>query len=117
LLRSETVSRAIKTFLEAFPERCDSLFSVTRVQKRLWDGQAKPINHDPSQLLRTQDLPPVYEENSCLYIFDRAGFQMRRNRLGERPLMFEIDGPEAWDIDEELDFRIVDFLMRERRGS
>ena len=35
----------------------------------------------------------------------------RRNRLGERPLMFEIDSAEAWDIDEELDFAIVDFLL------
>jgi CMP-N-acetylneuraminic acid synthetase len=34
----------------------------------------------------------------------------RRNRLGERPMMFEIDASEAWDIDEELDFQVVDFL-------
>jgi CMP-N-acetylneuraminic acid synthetase len=26
-------------------------------------------------------------------------------------MMFEIDAAEAWDIDEELDFTIVDFLM------
>jgi CMP-N-acetylneuraminic acid synthetase len=28
--------------------------------------------------------------------------------------MFEIDADEAWDIDEELDFEIADFLMRKR---
>jgi CMP-N-acetylneuraminic acid synthetase len=38
----------------------------------------------------------------------------RRNRLGDRPLMYEIPAAEAWDIDEPLDFEIVDFLMRER---
>ena len=45
----------------------DSLFSVTRLQTRLWDQLGRPINHNPAILLRTQDLPPVYEENSCMY--------------------------------------------------
>jgi CMP-N-acetylneuraminic acid synthetase len=53
----------------------------------------------------------VYEENSCLYIFTRQTLLARRNRLGERPLMFPIQAAEAWDIDEELDFEITNFLM------
>ena len=32
---------------------------------------ARPINHNKNILMRTQDLPPIYEENSCIYIFDR----------------------------------------------
>jgi CMP-N-acetylneuraminic acid synthetase len=62
--------------------------------------------------MRTQDLPPIFEENSCLYIFTRQTLLQRRNRLGERPLMFEIPAAEAWDIDEEIDFLITDFLIR-----
>lgn len=111
LLRSETVSQAIQTFLESYPTY-DSLFSVTRLQTRLWDQLSRPINHNPTILLQTQDLPPVYEENSCLYIFTRANLLKRRNRLSERPLLFEIPASEAWDIDEELDFAITDFLMQ-----
>jgi len=78
----------------------------------LWNQSAQPINHDPAVLLQTQDLPPVYEENSCIYIFTRQNLLARRNRMGTHPLMFEIDAEEAWDIDEELDFSIADFLMR-----
>lgn len=110
LLRPQTISRAIQTFLQNYPTY-DSLFSVTRLQTRLWDALGRAINHNPAVLLRTQDLPPVYEENSCLYIFTRQTLLARRNRLGERPLMFEIDRAEAWDIDDELDFAIVGFLM------
>jgi len=66
-------------------------------------------------LIQTQDLPPVYEENSCLYIFTRQTLLKRRHRIGERPLMFEMDADEAWDIDDELDFAICDFLMRRRK--
>ena len=115
LLKPETISRAIRELTEKAPAY-DSLFGVTRVQTRLWDALARPINHNPAILLRTQDLPPVYMENSCLYLFSRPILEARRNRLGERPLMFEIDPAEAWDIDNELGFSIVEFLMKQRSG-
>ena len=111
LLKSQTVSLAIQSFLKQYPDR-DSLFSVTRWQTRLYDQHGNAINHDPSVLIQTQDLPPVYEENSCLYIFTRPNLIRKRHRIGDIPLMFEIDADEAWDIDEELDFAICDFLMK-----
>jgi CMP-N-acetylneuraminic acid synthetase len=111
LLRPETISRAIQDILISYPAH-DSLFSVTRLMTRLWDRNGCPLNHDSTVLLQTQDLPPVFEENSCLYIFTRENLQKRRNRIGEKPLMFEIRSEEAWDIDDELDFEIADFLMR-----
>ena len=114
LLRSGTISRAIGTFINQFPAY-DTLFSVTRMQTRLWDQLGRAINHNPSLLLQTQDLPPVYEENSCLYIFNRETLLEKRNRLGNRPMMFEIDPTEAWDIDEELDFQVCELLMEKRR--
>lgn len=113
LLRAETISQAIQAFMTAYPSY-DSLFSVTRLQVRLWDSLTRPINHNPAILLQTQDLPPVYVENSCFYIFTRQSLLMRRNRIGDRPLMFEVDADEAWDIDEELDFAICDFLLQRR---
>lgn len=116
LLKSATISRAIQKFLAGYPG-CDSMFSVTRLQTRLWDQLTRPINHNPSILLQTQDLPPVYEENSCFYLFTRQNLLTRRNRLGERPLMFEVPAAEAWDIDEELDFAISDFLLQQRSSA
>ncbi len=110
LLRAETISRSIRLFLENYPAY-DSLLSVTRLQTRLWDQLGRAINHNPAILLQTQDLPPVFEENSCIYIFTRPILLSRRNRLGERPMMFPIDADEAWDIDEELDFQIADLLL------
>ena len=116
LLRSKTVSKAINAFLDSVPE-FDSLFGVTRLQTRLWDQLGRPVNHNPSVLLRTQDLPPIYEENSCIYIFKRETLITRRNRLGDRPLMFEIPAIEAWDIDEELDFTVAETLYRQIHGG
>jgi CMP-N-acetylneuraminic acid synthetase len=110
LLRTETITRALQVFLADYPAY-DSMFGVTRRQVRLWDQLGRAINHNPAILLQTQDLPPVYEENSCLYMFTRENLLRRRNRLGERPMMFEIEAAEAWDIDNELDFRIVELLL------
>lgn len=110
LVKPETYAKAIKTFLGKTPDY-DSLFAVTRLQVRLWDQQGHPINHDPDVLLQTQDLPPVYEENSCFYLFSGALLKERHNRLGYRPLLFEIDRDEAWDIDEEIDFKLVEMMM------
>ena len=114
LLKAETISHAIQIFQANYPS-LDSLFSVTRLQTRLYDQHGRAINHDPSVLIQTQDLPPVYEENSCLYIFTRQNLQRRHHRIGDHPLMFEIDPAEAWDIDEELDFAICDFLIKAQK--
>jgi CMP-N-acetylneuraminic acid synthetase len=111
LLKPGTVSRAINLFLADYPNR-DSLFSVTRLQTRLYDKDGKAINHNPRELIQTQDLPPVYEENSCLYIFTRENLIAKQHRISDHPMLFEIDSDEAWDIDEELDFEITDFLLK-----
>jgi CMP-N-acetylneuraminic acid synthetase len=64
LLKTGTVTRAIQTFLERKDEY-DSLFSVTRLQTRLYWQDGRAVNHNVNELLRTQDLPPIFEENSC----------------------------------------------------
>ena len=116
LLRPETIERAISELEDSLDEH-DSLFSVTRLQTRLYDADGVAVNHDPTILLRTQDLPPIYEENSNLYIFTAAQIAQGR-RMGDRPIMFEIDPLEAIDIDEEHDFVIAELLhQRLRRTS
>jgi CMP-N-acetylneuraminic acid synthetase len=114
LLKPDTVSKAIEAFFEGYPTH-DALFSVTRWQKRLWAADGSPLNHDPNVLLPTQDLPPVFEENSCLYLFEREAFRSTGNRLGRSPQVFEIEADEAWDIDTERDFAIVEALLEARR--
>lgn len=116
LLRPETVSAAVQAFLKAYPEK-DSLFTVTELHTRFYDADGKALNHNPRELLRTQDLPPVYEENSCMYLFTREGIEEHKHRIGKNPIMFPVSVEEAWDIDDELDFQIADFLMRQRLGA
>ncbi|MGH2627071.1 MAG: cytidylyltransferase domain-containing protein [Anaerolineales bacterium] len=113
LLQPATIGSALAA-LRASPDH-DSLFAVTRLQARLWSAEGRPINHDPGELLRTQDLPAVFLENSCLYLVERTALLSRRNRLGQNPLLFAIDPAEAWDIDEEFDVTIAECLIRDRQ--
>ena len=110
LLKPETISNAIQIFLE-HKDQHDSLFSVTKLQTRLYDQEGWAINHNPSELIQTQDLPPLYEENSCIYLFTEAGMRSTGHRIGRSPYLYEIDPEEAWDIDTPLDFQIVNCLM------
>jgi CMP-N-acetylneuraminic acid synthetase len=116
LLKAETISQGIQAFLSTYPEH-DSLFSVTRLQTRLYFQDGHAINHNPRQLIQTQDLPPVYEENSCLYLFTRHNLVQWHHRIGPKPLMYQIPAEEAWDIDEELDFTICDFLLKRQLAN
>jgi len=111
LLKAETISDAIQAFRNNYP-KLDSLFSVTRWQTRFYDKDGNAVNHDPCELIQTQDLPPMYEENSCMYIFTRENLITKRHRISDHPLMFEIPRLEAVDIDEESDFQIAEILKK-----
>ncbi len=113
LLTVDTLDRAIEEYFSGLPER-DSLFSVTRLQSRLYDGKG-PLNHDPARLERTQDLPPIFEENSNIYLFSRGAFAAAGNRrIGLRPRMFPMSRLEAMDIDEPEDFILAETLFHAR---
>jgi CMP-N-acetylneuraminic acid synthetase len=116
LLSPETIGRAIATFLDS-RDTHDSLFSVTPLRTRLWTADARALNHDPDNLIRTQDLEPVMEENSCIYIFRRDVLEARNNRIGSSPLVFVMDPSEAIDIDTELDWQIAEAALKLAEGT
>lgn len=114
LLTTSTIDKAIEAF-HNLGVGYDSIFSVTRHQARFFDQEEKPVNHNPEELLRTQDLPPLYEENSNLYLFSRVSFEKTKARIGVNPKIFEMDKIEAIDIDEPEDFIIAESLYRTLR--
>jgi len=109
LLKAETIAHSLKSFVENENGR-DSLFSVNKFQSRFYDKDGHPVNHNPEELLRTQDLPPVYEENSCLYVFTKTSFFKKERRIGENPILFEIPKIEAVDIDDEYSFKLAEII-------
>jgi CMP-N-acetylneuraminic acid synthetase len=77
----------------------------------LYWQDGSPVNHNPTELLRTQDLPPVFEENSNFFIFSKTSFEEAgKKRIGLKPKMFEVNKIEAVDIDNPEDFIIAEQL-------
>ena len=109
LLKAETIAKAIGEFI-ANEDEYDSLFGVNQYQSRFYTEDGVAVNHDPDNLLRTQDLPPMYEENSSLYVFTQESFAKRKHRIGCKPLMYATPRVESMDIDDEFTFRITELL-------
>lgn len=105
LLSKASVKKAITQFkVELKSGLADSLFTVNKVQERFYDSSSHPINHDPNNLLRTQDLEPWYQENSNMYLFTKKSFLKNNARIGSKPIMLETDYYESTDIDTPDDW-------------
>lgn len=112
LIKPTTVELAVAQYRAALKQGYDTLFSVTKQQKRFFDKDGKPINHDPNKLINTQDLDPLFEENSNIYIFSKSSFAKKNNRLGLKPKMFEMEPLEAIDIDVLDDFVLAELIYK-----
>lgn len=112
LLSIKSLDSAIEKMINRSTD-FDSIFSVTKIKTRFYDKKGIPFNHDPTELIRTQDLEPIFEENSGFYIFTKTSFKNAANkRIGLKPLMFEIDKIEAIDIDDPSDFIIAETIHK-----
>ena len=118
LLGAPTIARAIATFLEKRTRgEVDSLFTVNRFQSRIYGADGHPLNHDPQNLIRTQDLEPWFEENSNLYLFTGDSFRAARARIGRRPIMFESPKLESMDIDDQSGWDIAEAIARRTQSE
>jgi CMP-N-acetylneuraminic acid synthetase len=115
LLSASTIRDALAVFVEAKqPGKADSLFSVNKFQTRFYRADASPVNHDPKNLIRTQDLEPWFEENSNLYLFTKESFAKTGARIGEKPMLFETPRSESADIDDQEGWDLAETLAKAR---
>ena len=103
----------IDTVLKEHLNKGRNYFSVTKIQERLYDTNGIPVNHIIDDLVQTQDLEPIYIENSGFYIFTKESFKKNNNRISKDSRMFETKFPENIDIDNESDFKIAEILLQE----
>jgi CMP-N-acetylneuraminic acid synthetase len=114
LISAKTVNNAINIFMNRDKNKYDSLYSATKFQGRFYYEESVAINHNPNELLRTQDLPSVYLENSCLYLFEKSIFLDTKTRIGKKPILFETPQLESVDIDTEDDWYLANLLISDK---
>ena len=82
------------------------------IHKRYYYKNGKDMNHNRKILIPTQNLDPIYEENSCIYIFDKNTLLNENARIADNALLFEMSHIESQDIDWEHDFILTELLMK-----
>lgn len=88
----------------------DSAFCAVKLQDYLWQN-GKPLNFDASNIPRTQDLKPIYQETSGVYVFTKEVFEKYHRRIGIKPFIKEVNYKEAVDIDNPEDFNLAELLV------
>lgn len=120
MLQSATIAEALGQYRAGVAAgTADSLFSVNTFQTRFYRADGSAVNHDPKNLVQTQDLEPWFEENSCLYIFSAASFAATEARIGTRPMMFQTPQLESVDIDTPTDWELAESvaILMERKAA
>ena len=88
----------------------DSSFTAEKIQRLMWNDNNKPLNFDPENVPRTQELPIYYNEVSAAYVFRKEVFEKYNRRIGIKPHITIVGGTEAIDIDYPEDFIIANAL-------
>ena len=111
LLSAASVRGALALYERSVADgSADSVFTVNKFQTRFYRADSSAINHDPDNLIRTQDLEPWFEENSNLYVFSGASFSRTRARIGKKPKMYEMGRTESVDIDDAESWQMAEAM-------
>ncbi len=105
-LRKETVLKGIERM-----NQNDSALTVRKAQTWVWQ-EGKPLNFNPSKIMRSQDMNPLFIETTGLYIYNSEIGKTGR-RTGFNPYFLEVDHIEGVDIDNQNDF---DFAQKLRES-
>lgn len=84
----------------------DSAFSAMVLRDYMW-MHGKPLNYDMRNIVRTQDLNPIYMETGGFFIFRKKVFTEFGQRIGYKPYICENNQFEAIDIDTAEDFEFA----------
>lgn len=101
--KSESIKKALDKVISG---EYDSAFSAVALQDYMW-MKGKPFNYDMKNIVRTQDLEPIYMETGAFFIFRKEVFTELGQRIGNKPYIYEIDQFEAVDIDTAEDFEFA----------
>lgn len=113
--KSESIQNALDKVMSG---EYDSAFSALKLQDYMW-CKNKPINYNLKDIVRTQDLEPIFMETGAFFIFTKQVIKQYGQRIGIKPYISEISQFEAIDIDDKEDFDMAQAVCKflERKGE
>ena len=79
------------------------------------DGFVEASKKLDDPIFRRQDAPRCFDMNASIYIWKRKAFYSNNSVLNSDTSLFIMPEERSIDIDSELDFKIVNFLMKNKR--
>lgn len=94
----------------------DSITTISYLKDFLYTPDAKPLNFDPLNKPRSQDLPNYFKLNHAISILPREMMIAQKNIVGTSPFFLEISNVAAMDVDTFLDFQIAEYVYNQERS-
>ncbi len=81
------------------------------------DGTVAVSKKPAFDVLRRQDAPRSFDMNGSIYVWRRESLVEQQVVFFPSTILYEMPAERSIDVDSELDFRMVTWLMEEREGS
>ncbi len=98
----------------AAPARRSPYFNLIELDE---DGHVRLCKPPSRNVARRQDTPPCFDMNASIYVWKRDAFLADPRVFYADTRLFVMPEERSHDIDSELDFSIVDFLMSRRQAA
>lgn len=112
LVSSEDFVKAKDYFIE---NKFDSMLSACEFKRFLWSNDGKPINYDPQSRPRRQEFDGAMLENGAFYFTKTSVYNEYKNRLGGKIGIFPMAEETAYELDEPVDWIIIEELLRAKK--
>jgi CMP-N-acetylneuraminic acid synthetase len=114
LVKDDSYRNCIEKYF-SLDENVYSLNTVTSVKEFLWMGNS-PVNYDPNNQPKSQDLPEVFHLNFAINILRRDLMKKHKSILLKNFFPFYLDKIESTDIDDVHDFLIAELLYKNQNN-
>ncbi len=96
-----------ENLITAVPARRNPYFNLIEIYENGEINTAKPLS-----CATRQAAPKCYDMNASIYIFTRERLLKNDSVFGAQTALYVMDERTAFDVDSELDFALVEFLIR-----
>jgi len=96
-----------KNLISVTLARKNPYFNMIEIDKR---GYAHLCKN--GTIVRRQDAPIVYELNASIYLYNRDYLLNTKTILSDKTIIYEMPETSSVDIDREIDFLYVEFLIK-----
>jgi CMP-N,N'-diacetyllegionaminic acid synthase len=107
-------SRNVSNVITGMPSRRSPYFNIVEQNE---EGFVRLSNELPTPIVRRQDAPKCYDMNASIYVWKRDAIINNITLFQPDTLLYIMPEERSIDIDNELDWKMVEFLMNFQKGE